>query len=1157
MSFICTKRRRRKAHLAGLARALAGLGLLVLGLRAQAQVTVQTIGGGPRINSCATWVGFAGGNTYTNAQFNDPYASALDLQGNLWVADTGNSDVEEISQAGNLGASITTELRIGNNLHPFPKVNGVAVDTASNVYIMMPASGHLLKYDHFLNLLSEILFTDPTAIPVASALAVDGSSNVFMAFTNGMIVSFRLVDAFPAPVYTNSLVSEGQLPMHTVVSSFPWRPVALALRGDGQLAASDTLSNAIYLITTNDDSKPQLLTGGNGAGWRDGTPQYAQFDQPHGIAASEDGRMVVCDTQNNRVRLIDTQNNTTTLYGTSSNVWTATLCDNVPAYFAGWVDGLAGTTSTSASGREPVSVTIGPGGTLFVTEQYYDLIRSVSGTGLTPLVTQATPLGLDPVVTTLFASNITATSATLNLSVDPEGEAAVAYFQWGVSSNNGNVTISTNLTAELNITNIVSLPLTNLQPATTYFYQGVAANSTGSASGSEFVFTTLPLQPPTVSFFPNSGYFPECVTISVTSSVPKLYYTTDGTVPTTNSTELMLATNDAGAFTNTLQWCDSQHDLGDLKFLAIDTNSQISAVVQGSAPTNNLVGFPQPIYSGSGATAYIPVVVDLQSGAALKSLQFLIQINTNNGGAPPITNLFLQPLTANDLIAFPGPAPANTPVAFESFYDGISSNGLDEIITAEGSGSGLNMQSSGVAVLLAVPIPANAPVGSSYSLNVLYPSGTSDGEQTSVPLNGVSNSLTITDPFYMVGESSPANGYDAGQFGLPPGDLLYLDSSDVNNALYASVGIRVPYVYSDVYGAMDAYPPPSGDAQITYLDWVTILFRSLGVDTNNYIRYHTTNGVVSVANNWTPGAPAIGVLSDPQPRNEVMSKSSLTNSPPGLVWLRQALIGAGTVTDAAPGSICSIPVYVKVAAGYSLSGVQFRAILSANGGAPTPGAITFWPAAGVPTPAFQLPGLVPNDIVCAWAPEAFSSPLQDSNYLGFITFQVPVAAQIGQSYSVHFSGVDGAPDAQTAYQLESLPGSIWVNSAALQPPQISSDEWRIFFFGSLTNSLAADNVDADGDGMPNWKEYLAGTNPTDASSCLRFTGAAFNTTGLEGMAVNWLTAPGKTYVLESQPELGGTHWTPVSTNTGDGNYNQFVETNYSGAARFYQLRLQP
>ena len=39
------------------------------------------------------------GDTYTNAQFNDPYASALDSQSNLWVADTGNSDVEQITHA--------------------------------------------------------------------------------------------------------------------------------------------------------------------------------------------------------------------------------------------------------------------------------------------------------------------------------------------------------------------------------------------------------------------------------------------------------------------------------------------------------------------------------------------------------------------------------------------------------------------------------------------------------------------------------------------------------------------------------------------------------------------------------------------------------------------------------------------------------------------------------------------------------------------------------------------------------------------------------------------------------------------------------------------------------------------------------------------------
>jgi len=45
--------------------------------------------------------------------------------------------------------------------------------------------------------------------------------------------------------------------------------------------------------------------------------------------------------------------------------------------------------------------------------------------------------------------------------------------------------------------------------------------------------------------------------------------------------------------------------------------------------------------------------------------------------------------------------------------------------------------------------------------------------------------------------------------------------------------------------------------------------------------------------------------------------------------------------------------------------------------------------------------------------------------------------------------------------------------------------------------------------------------------------------------------------VESQPALGGTNWTAVNTNSGDGNYYQLLITNYSGSARFYQIRLQP
>jgi hypothetical protein len=355
---------------------------------------------------------------------------------------------------------------------------------------------------------------------------------------------------------------------------------------------------------------------------------------------------------------------------------------------------------------------------------------------------------------------------------------------------------------------------------------------------------------------------------------------------------------------------------------------------------------------------------------------------------------------------------------------------------------------------------------------------------------------------------------------------------------------------------MDVYPPDNGDGLITFLDWETILQRSVGLDTNNWIRFRADGGALMHQQvSWKPGGTPIP-LSAPEPMMPAISKTSGGGTPPGQVWLRQALVGAVPQTGVQPGSTCSIPVYAKIGAGYSVSGLQFRAIVTAEGAAPAPGAITFTPAAGVQNPT-KLPGNSANDIACFWELGAIGSSLQGSNYLGVITFQVPTNAQTGQSYALHFLGVDGAADLNTPYQFESLPGQVWVNSAALQPPQISSDEWRAFFFGSVTNSLAADNVDADGDGMANWQEYLAGTNPTNAQSRLQFTTAGIHTNGVSGIDIGWLTAPGKTYILEASPVLGGTNWVGVNTNMGDGNNYQFVQTNNSGPARFYQLRLQP
>jgi hypothetical protein len=91
--------------------------------------------------------------------------------------------------------------------------------------------------------------------------------------------------------------------------------------------------------------------------------------------------------------------------------------------------------------------------------------------------------------------------------------------------------------------------------------------------------------------------------------------------------------------------------------------------------------------------------------------------------------------------------------------------------------------------------------------------------------------------------------------------------------------------------------------------------------------------------------------------------------------------------------------------------------------------------------------------------------------------------------------------------------------------------------------------------MPNWQEYLAGTNPTNALSTLRFLNPGFVFDPAQNISLSWPTAPGRMYVLESSATPGGNTWTPVNTNLGDGNDFQVILTNHSGSARFYRIQL--
>jgi len=1054
-----------KEGLTGWAALLACLGALAWApaLRAQityseTNVTVATIGGGPpSANFCASTAGFVNGNTLEDSQFDGPVAMALDSLGNLFIADKTNNAVREVTSAGNTGASLTVTSRYLTNLN---SVVGVAVDAADNLYVLTQSNNvkgrnALRKYNYSLNLLFSNSLPYP---PSALAVSADSSANLFVAFTNGVVLEYAQAGA--ALVHTNTILSANNLKIG-----------GIAWRSDGVLAVSSQASNAIYLLAGTNNSAPTLYAGGgaNGStpGWVDGILGFSEFNQPAGLAWSPDFQLVVADRMNNALRRINANGNTSTIYGVSSSLWGTSDCS--AGIFAGWVDGGFGANHANATGRAPASVLVAPSGTVYVTELYYNLLREVQGVA--------------------FGNSTNASSGT---------------------------------------------------------------NSSGS--------TNTVLLPPT--FSPAYGYFPECQTITITSSVPSVYYTTDGTVPTTNSAMLQLTinlTNAPSIYQGTLQWCDSLHDLTYLHLIAA-SGTNVSAVTNGVGSPVNEIGFPSPRIAGSGSTAVIPVVINLQSNAALRSLQFDVEIIPTTAGTPAITNVVLLHVTTNDFLQLAGPSPGNSPVNIQAFNypaGAVASNGVGLYVYALGANSGLNVLDFAAPVLLEVPIPPTAANGQRYTISVLNPTGTSDGAQASVPLTPMATQfLTVSNVLYFEGDSSPSSGYDAGEFGNGA-----LNNSDVNNALLASVGIHVPYTFSDAFSAMDVYPETAGgemgDGFITFLDVQHILLRSLGIETNNWIRFWTNGALSHERIPWFPGEIVRNGIPSSTNFGAIIQAARAAAAPqPDLFWLRQASIHAGTIAGLIPGQVYSIPLYVNVLPGYGLSGLQFRATLVPNGNAPTPGRIQFSAAPGLPALLANEQGLSPNDLICAWSLTApFTPALQGSNALGWISFQVPANASAGQSYTLRFSGVDGSPDLDTTYQLESVPGTAWVASAALAAPQITSDEWRTNFFGSLASAAAQDDADADGDGMANWQEYLAGTNPTNALSTLQFLSPSFVSAGAQSIHLSWLTAPGRLYVLESSPAPGGGSWTPVNTNLGDGNLFQIVLTNHPGSARFYLIQL--
>lgn len=943
-----------------------------------------------------------------------------------------------------------------------------------------------------------------------TALTMDSLGTLYLADRNNGKIRRITVPSSPASSQTTSLITGLNQPVAVVADQAD--NLYVLTQGDGLLRKYDRSGNFLSLVTNGltgasalaIDNSTNLYVAIPGAGTSGGSIKRitrtnavtlaSGFNQPQGLVMLGNGVLALSDTGNHAIRTVNPTNGATTLFTGNNGL--------------GFADGA----KAFAKFNLPQGLAKSPSGTLVVADRMNHRLRLVDTNG-----TVSTLAGIDP---TLWEPSIPAAGIYAGWA---DGDADVAEIREpaGVVVDTAGAVYMTELYYHL-LRTVTGGPL------------GTGGSTTNTPPGTNAV-----VQLPAPVFTPTYGFYPLGQIITVAGDNP-VYYTTDGTEPTTNS--FLVGTN------GLLYWRETLRDLTSLRLKAIDGTNASATVAGVPSPVNDL-GVTRNMIAGSGSTVLIPIVMNLKPANQVRSLQYRIEI-TPSFGAPPIRPGFAAlGMSSNDFVALAGASVAGTVGHYtSSAYSVGDTRGL--VLTAIGTNANFQVLNFGTVALLAVPLDPNALPGQSYTVSILYPSASSDGGQTPVPLTAMGNRLIIvSNASYTVGDSSPGFWYGAGDFG--DGDL---NNNDVNNAFYASLGVRVPFDYTDVFDAMDAYPPDTsgsvgGDGQVRFLDWQIILMRALRLDTNNYKRF------------WVPG---LGRGTDTnsliQRASGTRAKSGPAPNPPGNVWLRQATITSQPMQLVPPGVSRSMPVIVKVAPGYSLAGLSFRAVLTADDGTTPVSGLVFTPAFGNPSP-IQAPGLAGNELLCGWPlvpSPAFMPALTGSNLIGTIDFTVPTNAAPGRSYTLHFLNADGAPDIANQYNLESIPTALWVASEAQRPAELVSEQWKTNFFGSLTNPDADANADPDNDGVPNWKEYLAGTNPTNAQSQLRLiqTSAVTNA-GFHGVRLRWLSAPGKLYQVDSSPSATATSWTPVLTDLlGDGTVREITVTNAMDRLRFYRLRVQ-
>lgn len=458
----------------------------------------------------------------TAARFVSPNSVAVDVNGNIYVADTTAQVIRKITPAGVVttiagvaGSSGSTDGAPG--VARFYNPQGVAVDGAGNIFVADTSNHTIRLINATTGVVSTLAgsatlpgsadgFGSTARFSLPYAVAVNINTNaIYVADTNNHTI--RLV------TYTGSVATIAGLagnPGSTDGAGNAARfkfPSGIAVDSGNNVYVADTGSGTVRKIVSNSIVSTYAGTAGFFGNADGAALTVARFNQPTGIAVDSTGTVYVSDILSNNIRRISTAGDVTTVAGATTQ----------PS--AGSADG----TGTAARFSQPTGIAVDTAGNLYIADLQNRTIRRSGAL-------------IGAAITTQPVNASTAPGGTATFTVAASGTPAPTSYLWQRKPFDNSTDFVT-LIADATYSGINTPQLTISNVAATMNgdqFRVIVSNFINPDAVSNTVTLSTVIAPPTFTS-PNTVAFKatELGAFTVTTSGnPGPSYSVSGTLPT-------------------------------------------------------------------------------------------------------------------------------------------------------------------------------------------------------------------------------------------------------------------------------------------------------------------------------------------------------------------------------------------------------------------------------------------------------------------------------------------------------------------------------------------------------------------------------------------------------------------------------------------------